>query len=297
MASFSSPAKQAAKVLNSLQGRRLKSVGTVRNYRNSLTRVAEYNHHNHLSRSLTEMTATHAVSYLQHRSHEVGQKSLDLERQALQVMMQSVTNKLDPDERLPVIKSDYSQVLVARAYTQDQMDLISNHQTDSNTLATQISYAAGLRAHELYTILPVNEQQADPRPALEEKFLGREEQGVRYSVVGKGGLIREVDVPKGLSAQLELRRLSKPRSVTDREIHYQQHYDISGGHAWSHSFSAASIRTLGWSNGAHGLRHSYAQERMDELQKQHYLKFEKALEIVSQEMGHFRPEITEVYLR
>ncbi|MDF5425801.1 site-specific integrase, partial [Vibrio parahaemolyticus] len=50
-----------------------------------------------------------------------------------------------------------------------------------------------------------------------------------------------------------------------------------------------------WSTGAHGLRHSYAQERMSELQKN--MTYEKALEVVSQEMGHFRPDITEVYLR
>ncbi|MDN4711067.1 site-specific integrase, partial [Vibrio parahaemolyticus] len=65
---------------------------------------------------------------------------------------------------------------------------------------------------------------------------------------------------------------------------------------WSNSFSAASKRVLGWSEGAHGLRHSYAQERMHELQKAGFNR-DLALETVSQEMGHFRPEITEVYLR
>ena len=59
---------------------------------------------------------------------------------------------------------------------------------------------------------------------------------------------------------------------------------------------AASDRTMGRSTGAHGLRHSYAQERMTELQNRGLLR-EVALETVSQEMGHFRPEITEAYLR
>lgn len=75
-----------------------------------------------------------------------------------------------------------------------------------------------------------------------------------------------------------------------------QHYEIAGGKNWSNSFSAASKRELGWSHGAHGLRHSYAQNRMDELQQQGFL-YQEALEIVSQEMGHFRASITEVYLR
>ncbi|KAG1682859.1 Valine--tRNA ligase [Nymphon striatum] len=47
---------------------------------------------------------------------------------------------------------------------------------------------------------------------------------------------------------------------------------------------------------AHGLRHSYAQERMGELRSQGLTR-EYALEIVSQELEHFRPDITEIYLR
>ena len=58
-------------------------------------------------------------------------------------------------------------------------------------------------------------------------------------------------------------------------------------HLFAHSF---------FSNGGHGLRHSYAQERMAEL-KSLGLARAIALETVSQELGHFRAEITEVYLR
>ena len=62
------------------------------------------------------------------------------------------------------------------------------------------------------------------------------------------------------------------------------------------SFSKAAKRVLGWSEGAHGVRHAFAQERMDELTAD-FLDRNTALETVSQEMGHFRPGITEVYLR
>ena len=48
--------------------------------------------------------------------------------------------------------------------------------------------------------------------------------------------------------------------------------------------------------GAHGVRHTYAQERVIELQRQHY-RFEDAKEVVSQEMGHFRADIIDTYLR
>lgn len=49
------------------------------------------------------------------------------------------------------------------------------------------------------------------------------------------------------------------------------------------------------SSGAHGLRHSYAQTRYEELAN-HYARHE-VLTIISQELGHFREDITEVYLR
>jgi hypothetical protein len=108
-------------------------------------------------------------------------------------------------------------------------------------------------------------------------------------------LIREVLIPTSLAVQLENKRLAKPVIVEDRGIKFTQHYDISGGKNWSNSFSAASKRVLGWSYGAHGARHGFAQNRMDELQ-QRGIFYAAALEIVSQALGHFRPDITEVYL-
>ena len=159
------------------------------------------------------------------------------------------------------------------------------------------AHAAGLRSHELLTLRRIEERNPSPDAtarALAEKFQGRE--GVRYTVKGKGGLVREVVLPAALSERLEERRFETPQRVTDRGVHYGQHYDINGGQKWANSFSQAATRALGWSTGAHGVRHSYAQERMSELQNSG-LNRTHALEIVSQEMGHFRPEITETYLR
>ena len=114
-------------------------------------------------------------------------------------------------------------------------------------------------------------------------------------MVGKGGLVRLVRLPDDLAERLEERRLDRPAPVTDRGIRYLSRYDVGGGEAWSRSFSRASHGALGWSRGAHGVRHGYAQQRMAELQR--HLVYDDALEVVSQELGHFRPEITEEYLR
>lgn len=99
-----------------------------------------------------------------------------------------------------------------------------------------------------------------------------------------------------MAERLEQTRLAIPKAIKDRNVNHLQRYQIGGGHQWSRSFHAASNRALGWSRGAHGVRHSYAQQRMTELQNQGLTRLD-ALEIVSQEMGHFRPEITLTYLR
>lgn len=293
---FSSPErqgeKQAAHVMKQVQGTIVKSVGTVRNYEQALRNVAT--HLAYSQQNLKDLTPDSAKIYLEHRAEQVGQKALDMERQAIQLMMQHVTHKLEPTERLDVIKSEIAQILSSRAYTSEQVQAIAAAQAPQNALATEIAYSAGLRAHELLTLQRADLRPADDRPALESKFSHRD--GVLYTVTGKGGLTREVLIPSSLAEKLEDRRLSVPQQVTDRGIHYQKHYEIGGGRAFSQSFSRASNNVLGYSHGAHGLRHSYAQERMDEL-RANGLAREIALETVSQEMGHFRADITEVYLR
>lgn len=291
---FASPARQAASVMKALQGHTLQSVGTVRNYEQALTRVTEWIQATRACGSLRDLTPEHALDYLTTRGEAVGQKTLDMERQALQAMMHHVTGALPAGQRLPVIRAEHPQILTSRAYTPAQVQRIAAAQTPKNALATEIAHAAGLRAHELHTLRPASERRADDRPALASKWQGRD--GTLYTVQGKGGLIRAILLPQPLADRLEALRLPAPQNVTDRGIHYTRHYDLGAGKAWTNSVSAAASRVLGWSSGAHGLRHSYAQQRMAELQRQGLLR-EAALTTVSQEMGHFRPDITETYLR
>ncbi|TBN45903.1 site-specific integrase [Pseudomonas sp. BGI-2] len=309
MAKFAKPATQAASVMKKLQGSHIRSVGTVRNYEDRLKQVTKYLQENRLG-SLRDMTPTRALDYLRQRAGVVGQKTLDMERQALQVMMQQVTHQLPPGQTLEVIKSTAPTARKgkagqptlgrrladqSRAYAREQMTLIATRQSPHNALATEIAHAAGLRAHELLGLRRTHHQAPDERPVHEMKFFGIRETTISYTVHGKGGLTREVRIPIPLARRLEATRLAEPRNVKDRNIDYQQFYGIGGGQPWSKSVSAASKAALGWSNGAHGLRHTYAQERMATLQR--HLPRKQALEVVSQEMGHFRPEITEVYLR
>jgi integrase len=264
---------------------KIHSLGTKRNYLQALTQLTTWLQTHRLG-ELKQLNTDLALQYLEQRSQVIGQKTLDQERQAIQMVL---------NKKLPVIKSEYAQILKSRAYTPEQVHLIAQAQTAKHHLATEIAFAAGLRAHELLTLRKKSEQIAScHRQWSSKRFSGR--QGTIYTVKGKGGLIREVLIPKTLAEQLETYRLAKPLLINDRTIHYQQYYAIGGGKAWSNSFSAASKRLFHWSHGAHGLRHSYAQTRLQELQHQNFV-YRDALAIISQELVHFRSEITEVYLR
>lgn len=309
MAKFAKPAKQAASVMKQLQGSHIKSVSTVRNYEQRLKQITAHLQEHRLG-SLRDMTPTRALEYLRQRAEVVGQKTLDMERQALQAMMQHVTRQLPPGQTLVVIKSTAPAAQKgkagqptlgrrlaeqSRSYTREQVTLIAARQSPHNALATEISHASGLRAHELLTLRRIHHKAPDVRPAHALKFSSIREDSIAYTVQGKGGLTREVRIPIHLAKRLEATRLPEARSVTDRSVRYQQFYELGGGQPWSKSFGAASKTALGWSNGAHGLRHSYAQERLSTMQR--YLTREEAKRVVSQELGHFRPEITEIYLR
>ena len=254
--------KQAAKIMARMQGRDkpIKSVGTARGYTNCLKKVARYVNQQ-FNISLRELTPEQAKQYLDVRSEEVGQKTLDQERQAIQAMMLNVTKTLDitdKKDRLSFIKSAKDEIEKSRAYTSQQVSMIASAQSEKHALATQISYAAGLRAHELYTLKPLEHREVVYRQEREEtkNTLFNARNGMRYTVVGKGGLEREVLIPVHLVEKLESRRFAEPQKVKDRGIFYRSHYNIGGGNNWSSSFSAASKRTLFRSSGAHGVRHS-----------------------------------------
>lgn len=268
---------------------KIHSIRTFNTYHQTLAHAGEWLRQQYGIGYLRDITPAQANAYLEYRTTQgLSQKTLSNDRVALEYVtgqgtLNAVKTQLPPSR------------LRGRAYTPEQVQLIAAHQSERNALSTHIAYHAGLRAHELITLQPRSHGSVSPYRAWRaERFSGRE--GVPYLVTGKGGLRREVRVPTHLSQALEARRLETPCTVRDRGVNYQQHYDIGGGNAWSRSVTDASQRALGWSTGAHGLRHAYAQERLHELQQRGFF-YQDAKEIVSQELGHFRADVTNTYLR
>lgn len=305
MPSFRSPEKQAKHAIgkasaigqarhHNRENGKIHSYGTARNYEQALRGFAAWRFTRGYRGTIMQATTAEAKAYLAERAGQVSQKTIDLDRQAMAILPNVDAQELGH----PVAEVDSRSGLAdtPRAYTDEQVALIVEGQSPQHALATELAAAAGLRAHELLTLRPADEQPASThRDWHPDRFHGRDN-AVRYTVVGKGGLIREVAIPRELALRLEAVRLEEPRTVTDRSIKYQQHYDIGGGQRWSQNFSQHSSQEFGWSTGAHGVRHGYAQDRLEELQLAGYT-YSEAKEIISQELGHFREDVTNAYLR
>lgn len=272
------------------------SVGTGRSYAQTLTQFAAHLQSQRAG-DLASASPAQARDWLAERSAEVGQKTLDSNRQALTAWYAQRGETLDLTKAqcpstAPVRRGLADQ---QRYYAREQIAAIAAHQTERNGLATRIAAEAGLRAHELGSLARPDEQPVSEREWRADRHAGRE-RGVSYTVKGKGGLVREVRVSDATARDLEAQRLAASHRATDRGVHQQRRYDLGAGNAWSRSFTDASRRACGFSQGAHGVRHTYAHERMDTLQRLGY-RYPDALGIVAQELGHWRAETTETYLR
>lgn len=236
--------------------------------------------------STSRITTDIAQLFLSHGVTKWSQKTLDGYRQAICLVF---------DLHLDFVLSEKPTILLPRAYRDEQIQFLIKSSTSGLSLAIEIAAYAGLRAVELDTISPATECLEDKRSWLSERFDGMDG-GVPYIVIGKGGLKRKIFLSIELSNRLEELVFEKPVKKTSRKIHYLKRFDLIGGQIFSQQFSRLSKKKFGWSSGAHGLRHSYAQRRLNHLQLNGFL-WKDAVEIVSQEMGHFSISNTLTYFR
>lgn len=234
--------------------------------------------------------------FLQQKTTQVGQKQLDKYRQALKSFNEYYGRKEEIGRKeFKSHKNSEKLAVQPRAYTRDQMDRIQGRMPEKHQLATEIAKEAGLRASEAKTIAKLEERKPHDRPWRNDRF--RSDQTERYTVIGKGGLCREIRLSKELAQRLEEKRLDQSQQYQERGSDYVQRYDLPGGQCLSQSWTHHSNSEVGWSAGFHGVRHTYAQSRMDELQKQDGKSWKEAHKIVSQELGHFSTRNTERYTK
>ena len=168
------------------------------------------------------------MHWLEERSAEVGQKTLDRDRQATQFPLHQTSGAEISDfpESNSLNKGGRGFANQLRAYTREQVDLICSRLSDRSALSVSLAYASRLRAHELLTLTPRDPASTQRTPRM---IVGPVREGNVYTVKGKGGLVREVLIPFQLVWELESRRLTQPKAVTDRGIRYTSQFDISAG--------------------------------------------------------------------
>jgi len=301
MSSFRNREKQVAhcvRQINALGNSRahakeigkVSSVRTLENYKAVFCAVAEWMLLRGYNYGLHRLNSEHATEYLRERAACVTQKTLDGETAALRKL-----TRLD----LPRVRSTYTPARLlakeSRAYTLEELDRIAARQSERNAFATRVAREAGLRGAELLTLRRFDERAPNaPGKWDARRWVGKED-WVRYTVHGKGSLIREVRLSPETARQLEARRC-QAYGVVDRKIRHAVVYDLGGGNSWARSFSDASVRATGTSHGAHGVRHAFAREELDRFVA---LRFDirDAQRMTSQLLGHWREDIVRVYLR
>ena len=274
-------------------------------YISALTVAAKWAKQEHRLR-LKQLNADQVQQYLNERSTQVSSKQLNQDFLALCLIPGIERSGIEKPRSLIGAGEKATE---PRAHTHDAARMVVETLPPNHRLSGELAAQYGLRAAELYTIRryeDLDRKNKDDRVILdkmdrrqwdEDRFHGQD--GVRYVVIGKGGLPRVRVFSHEHSRQLEALRLDKPREVADRTPRTPiiQYYDITGGKRFSQAWTTASRRALDDSLGAHALRHGYAQDRMAHHLERGLDLRPRLISLVSQELGHFDPDATKEYLR
>lgn len=229
-----------------------------------------------------------AQAYLNWRANQVKQSTLSLDRQSINMHLGFI-------RPLPFAVSNVPTVSEDRAYSTSELEYLRSKASPSMAFSISIAANAGLRAMELITLAPLDRLRPSDRTWHPLRFQGREHDSA-FAVHGKGGLAREIRLAPVLASQLgQLKRPTKT-IITHLTAHLPSHFDLMGGNPFCSAFGRLSQRYLGFSRGAHGLRHTFAQGRFLDLIYSGN-DASDALDILSQELGHFSVANTLIYLR
>jgi integrase len=278
----------------------INSVGTARNHEDALTVFAKWLVREK-GKTLKNFNEYDIAEYMNERALTTSQSTCDLARQAINM------NLLFEDP-INFVASVVQTQLTNRAYHPKQIEELIATADDDLALSIEVAVSGGLRCMELDTIselydeLKLCDVDIQPFSNIEDKrnwkrnrFIGRETDD-RFIVAGKGGLRREVRIETNISVSLMSKIRDKMKVVVDRKIEHDSFFDLSAGNNFSQQFGRHSRKVLGFCEGAHGLRHSFAKRRIRELLCLG-IPFEEAIVILSNELGHFASKNTFVYLR
>jgi len=276
----------------------LRSDRTVQRYQGDLGRAAESIQQKFGITRLKDITQEQAQNYIEQRLKEkVCVRTVQGYAKALELL--PLVNQLT----LPSRATDpQDKPKGSRAYTLEQIQEIQKHIPSLATrLATQVILESGCRAQDLASMRLASEctlRNARLTKLHPDRFKGRED-WVKVFFIGKGGHEYISTISAELAKEVAKFRLYEPRDFRERKqenVVTKQYYDLPAGWRLSLGWTETSRQTFGFSHGIHGLRHTFAQERVKAMQTLD-MTWDKILECVSQQMGHYRPDQVKVYLR
>lgn len=259
------------------------SVGTAQQYASTWTQLLEYAKAEYGEKNIENLTGEHVSAYLDYKN-ELGLDRQSLEREAaaigkLEAALGRWNGRTDYDLKAGVesvretIREAPERALDNRAYS-DPQSIIKSLPANEIGLAGKIIYESGVRISEATNIYAsqVKNLTTDPHTGKE---IGQ------FSYVGKGGKIGTASISAETFKELKAAIASHGK------------FEVKQSELRTALQTSAGKEYVG--KGAHGLRWNHAQERFQELQA-HGVSRDVALSIVSQELNHERPEITEHYL-
>lgn len=277
----------------------LRSDRTVQRYQGDLGRAAEFIQKKYGVTRLKDITHEQAQEYIDSRlSEKLRTRTVNGYSKALELL--PLVGKLTLPSRLDDPKD---KPLEKRAYTLDQIKEIEKKLPSIATrLSVQVILETGCRAQDIASMRLATERplkNARLTKLHPDRFIGRET-WVKVSFIGKGGHEYISTLSPETMQEVAKFRLFEPVDFRERgqeNVVTKQYYDLPAGRYISSVWATASIRTFGFSRGIHGLRHTFAQERVRAMQCLEVMTWDKILACVSQQMGHYRPEQVKTYLR
>lgn len=279
-------------------GADLRSDRTVQRYQGDLGRAAEVIQKQYGLKRLKDITQGQAQWYIDKRLRQhIRVRTVQGYAKALELL--PLVKDLIVPSRATDVKDKPRQT---RAYTREQIKAIQEQIiSPAAKLAVQVLVESGCRAKDFASIQLERERpvkNARLAKLHDDRFSGREG-WIKVTFIGKGGHEYASTIAPETATALAGYRLPSPRDFRERKqanVVTQQHYDLPAGLKLSSIWSDASRRTFFSSRGLHGLRHTFAQERVREMLRAG-VTWDKAVECVSQQMGHYRASEIKTYLR
>ncbi len=276
----------------------LRSDRTVQRYQGDLGRAAEVIQETHRIRRLKDITQLQAQAYIDARLREnIRVRTVQGYAKALELL--PLVGQLQVPSRATDKMDKPRQV---RSYTQPQIKAVQQQLFALGAnLAVQVLVESGCRAKDLASLCLAKERpvkNARLGKLHADRFLGRED-WTQVTFIGKGGHEYTSTISPETAQRLEDFRLPMPRDFRERgqpNVVTQQYYALPAGAYLSKLWTYGCRQAFLTSRGLHGLRHTFAQQRLREMLWAG-MTWDKAEECVSQQMGHYRAAELKTYCR